>query len=378
MSILKTKAGKLGVRFMYRGQRVYVSTGLEDTAQNRRLAKSIEAQRRRELIEGREGLQRPNAQTFQKAWTEFIEHEHKARKESTWRRIVTSGATLTAFLGSKTVYLISAGDVEQYKVWRLSGEEEHGIFPVKPVTVRHDLDNLSLFFQWAKKHKYCRENLLMTGDVERPGEGDVERAYILSVNEERKYFAFLQRESISENGNLHDSGRLMIQQGLRPEEVMALPKANFDIEKRTLTVGKSKTKKGSGRAIKLTAESWQILARRVSSPGSWLFPSSRRMGAHITKLNCPHDRALKRLGMSFVIYDLRHTFATRFIEAGGDVAVLKDIMGHKDLRTTMRYVHLSQEHQFAAMEKFEQYRLAIEKRFDQREINGVDEYSEGH
>ncbi|MGI8958539.1 MAG: tyrosine-type recombinase/integrase [Bryobacteraceae bacterium] len=213
-----------------------------------------------------------------------------------------------------------------------------------------------------------RSNLVE--EVEKPSqEEDTQRMYILSVEEERKYFSYLRSRRVSENGNLHDVGRLMIQQGMRPEEAMALPKVNVNLGKRTLRVGKSKTRKGRGRILKLTTESWQILARRMSSPGPWIFPSNRREGAHITKLNCPHDRALEKLKMHFVFYDLRHTFATRFIESGGHVIVLKDLLGHRDISTTMCYVHISQEHQFEAMEKFEKARLAADKQFDEEQLS---------
>lgn len=368
---VKSRNGYLEYRFMYRGQDVFVSTGLADTTQNRKLVEAMEGTHRQELIEGRVGIRRLSARPFSDAWQGFIEHEKKARKgkPNTWKRIQTSGASLREYFGKKTVFLINDGDLEAYKVWRLGGDEQRNIEPVKPVTVRHDLDNLSLFFQWAKKHRYCRENLVLSQEFAKPSDDEeIERAYILSIEEERTYFAFLRREGISEGGNLHDVGRLMIQQGVRPEEAMALPKKNVDLDARTLRVGKSKTKKGTGRLLKLTTESWQILARRMSSPGPWIFPSSRRLGSHITKLNCPHDRALERLKMNFVLYDLRHTFATRFIEGGGDVPALKEILGHKDIRTTMRYVHPSQQYIDDAMGKFERTRLAIDKQFDERQV----------
>jgi hypothetical protein len=50
--------------------------------------------------------------------------------------------------------------------------------------------------------------------------------YILSIEEERLYFGHLQQRKTSENGNLHNVGRLLIQQGLRPEEAMSIAKAD--------------------------------------------------------------------------------------------------------------------------------------------------------
>ena len=39
--------------------------------------------------------------------------------------------------------------------------------------------------------------------------------------------------------------------------------------------------------------------------------------------------------------DLRHTFASHWMMNGGDLYVLKDILGHKSVAMTQRYAHLS-------------------------------------
>ena len=41
---------------------------------------------------------------------------------------------------------------------------------------------------------------------------------------------------------------------------------------------------------------------------------------------------------------LRHTFASHFVMAGGDLRTLRDILGHADIKMTMRYAHLAPEH----------------------------------
>lgn len=41
---------------------------------------------------------------------------------------------------------------------------------------------------------------------------------------------------------------------------------------------------------------------------------------------------------------LRHTFASHFIQNGGNILTLQKILGHSSLAMTMRYVHLAPEH----------------------------------
>ncbi|EEX94383.1 integrase family protein [Vibrio orientalis CIP 102891 = ATCC 33934] len=46
----------------------------------------------------------------------------------------------------------------------------------------------------------------------------------------------------------------------------------------------------------------------------------------------------------------RHTFASRFMEAGGNILVLQKILGHSDIKMTMRYSHFSPDHLIQAAE----------------------------
>jgi len=43
------------------------------------------------------------------------------------------------------------------------------------------------------------------------------------------------------------------------------------------------------------------------------------------------------VGLRF--HDLRHTAATRMVEAGVNIVVISKILGHSDIKTTMRYAH---------------------------------------
>jgi integrase len=164
-----------------------------------------------------------------------------------------------------------------------------------------------------------------------------------------------------------------------------LESKDVDLERNAITIRSGKTT-AARRKLRLTAESRAILAGRLGSGSGlhWLFPSPKRSGQPLTKLNGTHEKALeltrkcKTCGkirlehlenqeckfnggnerFEFVVYDFRHTFATRAAEAGMPIATLAAILGHADLRSVMKYVHIRQEAQDRAMAEFEQKILA--------------------
>lgn len=344
---LRIKNNRWEYRFRVNGQKVREATGLEATERNRKKAEQMETAHRTAILEGRLGIRRITPKFFNDGAEEFILHQRAVgRKESTVKRIETSLASLKVFFDKQLMNMISEGNVGQYIAWRLS---EH---KVKPVTVKHDVDNLSLVFQWGVRMRYARENPVINCE-DKPSDKDAVRMNIVSPADERLYFSHAK-------GNLRDVARLILLQGARPDEVMSMAKADVDLAAGTWSIPKGKTA-AARRTLKLMQESRSIIAARIGTLGPWVFGSSKRTGEHISKLNCPHDRLLEKTGLRFVLYDLRHTFATRMVEAGVDLAVLKDIMGHVDIRITQRYVHPTKESQFRAMGMYEQSILEREK-----------------
>jgi integrase len=62
-----------------------------------------------------------------------------------------------------------------------------------------------------------------------------------------------------------------------------------------------------------------------------------------------HNAACRRARCYFVLYSLRHTFATRLAERGAPLPVIAAILGHASLRCVHRYVHPSQAAMDAAV-----------------------------
>lgn len=339
---IRKRSGQWAYRIFLGGREVESrTTGLAATASNRRAAEKIHDSRRQKLIEERKAPQ-PEDKAFTMVAAEFIRWcfavEYRG-KQSTARRIKTSLASAVAHFGNAPVSQISAGDIEAYKTFRVT---KHG---VRDVTLRHDLHALSLFFQFAKKSNWAKGN--PTEEVTKPSDEDAVRIHVLTAQEEAAYFALACR-----NSNLYDVHRLMILQGCRPEEAMSLEQQSIDLKAGSAAILGGKTR-AARRTLTLCGESIEILARRLAEPGRWVFPSERKPGRHLTKLNNSHDEVCREASVSFVPYDLRHTFATRLAESGCDLASLAAILGHKGLRMVMKYVHPTAEHQRAAMKKFE-------------------------
>lgn len=343
---LRNRRGTWHYRFKVDGKEYAGTTGLEATKRNETAARDMEARVRQALLEGRAPEIRVHVRRFSDAAAEFLswaDVEYRDHPNSA-KRIRTSFASLREFFGSQAVSAITAGAIEDFKAYRA---REH---KVRDITIRHDLHALSVFFQYCIKKNYARRNPVR--EVELPSDADAHRIYVISAAEEKEYFARAIR-----NQDLYDLGRLMLNQGARPEEILALRKSDVDLERRQLRIPSGKSR-AARRVLDLTTESCSILAPRMVGLSPWVFPSKKRPHQHRGRLNGAHDAVLRRAAkagtrLPFVLYDFRHTFATRIAEAGVDLATLASILGHSSIRIVQRYVHPTAEHKRRAMQAFE-------------------------
>ena len=77
-------------------------------------------------------------------------------------------------------------------------------------------------------------------------------------------------------------------------------------------------------------------------------PSSRKAQLLFKPCYSAFRKAMQRAGIETpdgqLTHVLRHTFASHFMMNGGNILVLQRILGHTDIKVTMRYAHFAPEH----------------------------------
>jgi len=144
-----------------------------------------------------------------------------------------------------------------------------------------------------------------------------------------------------------DAARLSLHTGMRKTFILNLKTSHVDLPSRAVRFcGKG----GREQRIPLNAVALEILARLVgqATPEGFLFRN--RTGNNLSSKACAFQSAVSEAGIQdFHFHDLRHTFATR-VETLASAFTVRDLMGHRELRTTNIYVG----------EKFEEMRRAVD------------------
>ena len=146
---------------------------------------------------------------------------------------------------------------------------------------------------------------------------------------------------------LHDMALLSLHTGMRAGELFNLKWGNVDLDNDIIMV--VDTKSGRNRAAYLTTETRAMLELRGQREPSDLVFTDKK-GRRIKELTNPFSRIVKDLDFNdgikdrrqrFCFHTLRHTFASRLVQGGTGIYVVRDLLGHSTIAMTERYSHLS-------------------------------------
>jgi site-specific recombinase XerD len=132
--------------------------------------------------------------------------------------------------------------------------------------------------------------------------------------------------------------------GLRVSEVVALCVDDIDSRRMVIRIRQAKGQKDryvmlSPRLLAILREYW-----KADRPTQFLFPGNvpdRPITPRTVEKACRDARAAAGLGKHVTVHTLRHSFATHLLEAGTDIRIIQVLLGHRSLRTTAVYTHVS-------------------------------------
>lgn len=168
----------------------------------------------------------------------------------------------------------------------------------------------------------------------------------LTIEEQKKLIDYINNHS----DMYTDIILISLYSGMRIGEILALSTNDIDLGNKILHINKSltkdsegkiiigkstKTKKGT-RDIPLTNFILEPITKSLKSQNEQLFLYNGKL-INPSVVNCHFKRICKNAGIekSVNTHMLRHTYATRCIEAGMNVAVLSKLLGHADIETTL-------------------------------------------
>jgi integrase len=182
----------------------------------------------------------------------------------------------------------------------------------------------------------------------------------LGTDERLRLRTALERRDIAKRERTGDPARpfadhltpivlLAMNTGMRRGELLALRWGDINLDGRMIVVRSEAAKNGRQRHLPLNREAVEVL-------GTWKTVSDRTDHAEavfdIGDIKTAWGRVVHeaKLG-AFRFHDLRHDFASRLVSSGVDLNTVRELLGHADIKMTLRYAHLAPEHLASAVEK---------------------------
>ena len=327
-------------------------------APSRAIATASLGKIRGEIAEGRY-LEKETAHltTFEDAVKKFLKWGETNVSPGTYRRDKECAALWRGFEGfkGKTLAGITPADVEDYRTARLTTVRSRTIsghtFEIRPAGKRTcdlDLARLRRLFSLCIKWKLTKENPALGVAFFRP---------------ESKHDRFLTRDEEATivdacPPDVRPAVLFAVNTGLRQMELMTLTWGQVDLHRKTVTLTADKTKSKKTRRVPLNARALEALKAvpRGIAPETFVFPVIAERSQQ--NLMRRFDSAVEGTGINkgaagpqrVTWHTLRHTFASRLVQAGVNLLTVKELLGHSSLVMVMRYAHLADENLKAAVD----------------------------
>ena len=249
---------------------------------------------------------------------------------------------LLPVFGSLKLRCITPERIEQF----IRAIRKNGI---KDVTINRNLELLRSIFNYCIKRRRLMYNPMTVVGLLKTQQPPFD---FWNLSEANQFLAYVEAKYRNGSQDLAIFYKFALNTGMRLGEILGLGWHEVDLENRLITVRRSydsfqhkikdTTKGYKIRHVPINSAIYDDMIRMKSFGGELVF--STISGKPKDRSNITHyfQRDSIEAGVRKIrFHDLRHTYASHFMMNGGDIYHLKEILGHSDISTTMRYAHLS-------------------------------------
>lgn len=226
---------------------------------------------------------------------------------------------------------------------------------MKVNTINKKITSLKVYNDWLKANDYVEDVCIrIKKDKIRIATGSEDEVSILTDEQVEQFLFHLEKES-QRNKCI---GYLLLYTGVRVTELVDIQMADIDRLAAQLNV---KGKGGKYRQIPLRKDVLQVMeqylqnerttnSKSVGSP--YLLVSQRAPKMHRDAVRRWLEQVGEQLGYHIHPHMLRHTFCTRLLKNGVDIATVSKLAGHANLNTTIKhYINISKAEKQNAVDR---------------------------
>jgi integrase/recombinase XerD len=280
--------------------------------------------------------------------------------EETVNSVLRDQKEFIAWLGRKKYSMAKMGNAELLEYHRLlcgtpskrTGEK------LAPTTINGRFYNVRYLFTLLYREGLLEENPAQHLELDLP-EGSFIRRQPFS---QEAIQTFLEHLDPSTPQGLRDRTmfELMYSSGLRVTEVAHLKVKDMDFERREMIV---RGKYGTDRVLPISqvAKDFLLLflGERIEAGENWIFPGCRGgkpgVGLKSTSVSERFRTLMRRYNMDrpeISAHSIRHSTATHLLDNGASIRHVQELLGHKNIETTVRYTHLQTDSLFKVYQKY--------------------------
>ncbi len=263
----------------------------------------------------------------QPALTAFVSTlQLKAYSVNTIRTYRNEFVQLLHYLGESTA--VDALDAKQLRAYFLHCVND---LKLSENTLHSRINAVKFYFEQVLGRKK------MFIEIPRPKKRSI-LPNVLAIKQVERLFS--QLENLKHKTMLY----LAYSAGLRVSEVVNLRVRDIHSERMAINIKGAKGKKD--RTVALSQGILELLRKYYVAyrPTHWLFEGQYPGSPYsVRSLQQIFRRAKTAAGIlqEVTFHSLRHSYATHLHEAGTDIKLIQELLGHNDIKTTLRYTHVS-------------------------------------